>query len=169
MNSEDIHEEIGIEIENIQLTIQELNAIYLDVGGKQPSVRDKMAAAAFLAQFYGGIENILKRISRFYDAPLPKGDTWHVDLFRRFCTPPMYPLPLLFDEPLASELAAYRKFRHVVHHSYGFQLDWERMEEGIRRVENIFERFQENLKEYLRVLPPTTTASSPSGNGCERK
>jgi len=78
-------------------------------------------------------------------------------------------LPPLFDESLASELAAYRKFRHVVHHGYGFQLEWERMEEGIRRVENVFARFQGSLEEYLRALQPMTTASSPAGNGCGRR
>jgi len=154
MKREDIQEEISIEIENIRMTIQELNAIYRDVEGKTPSVRDKTAAAAFLAQFYSGIENILKRISHFLGVPLPSGDTWHVDFFRRFCIPPLHPLPLLFDAPLASELAAYRKFRHVVHHGYGFQLEWERMEEGIRHVDDIFERFLVSLEAYIKALPP---------------
>jgi hypothetical protein len=40
-----------------------------------PTVREQTAAAAFLAQFYNGIENILKRISIFYEVPLPTGDT----------------------------------------------------------------------------------------------
>jgi len=38
-------------------------------------LRDKTAAAAFLAQFYSGIENILKRISRFYHVNLPGQST----------------------------------------------------------------------------------------------
>ena len=78
------------------------------------SMRNKTAAAAFLAQFYGGIENILKRISRFYGVSLPSGNLWHVELFKRFCKPPSEPLPLLFDRTLSEELAPYRKFRHVV-------------------------------------------------------
>ncbi|HLA27361.1 MAG TPA: hypothetical protein VJZ49_05650 [Syntrophales bacterium] len=158
MKREELQEEIGIEIENIRITIQELNAIYRDVGKMAPTVRDKTAAAAFLAQFYNGIENVLKRITRFHGIPLPTGDTWHVDLFRRFCVPPMHPLPLLFDESLASELAAYRKFRHVVHHGYGFQLEWERMDEGIRHVDDIFMRFQERLEAYMRNLQSTTAS-----------
>ncbi len=152
MKHEELQEEISIEIENIRITIEELNAICRDIGTMAPSVRDKTAAAAFLAQFYNGIENILKRISRFHGIPIPTGNTWHVDLFRQFCLPPVQPLPLLFDETLASELAPYRKFRHVVHHGYGFQLEWERMEEGVRRVDDIFERFQEGLESYLRSL-----------------
>ena len=30
--------------------------------------------------------------------PLPSGDTWHIDLFERCCSPPYSPLPALFDE-----------------------------------------------------------------------
>ncbi len=31
-------------------------------------------------QIYGWIENILKRINRFYNITLPTGGTWHIDL-----------------------------------------------------------------------------------------
>ena len=39
-------------------------------------------------------------------------------------------LPLLFGDSLAAALAGYRKFRHVVHYGYEFQLDWPRVREG---------------------------------------
>jgi hypothetical protein len=65
----------------------------------EPTVRENAAAAAFLAQFYNGIENILKRICRCHNVPLPTGDTWHTVLFQRFCSPAYADLPLLFDGP----------------------------------------------------------------------
>jgi len=54
---------------------------------QKPTVREKTAAAAFLAQFYGGIENILKRIHRYYGIPLSTGDAWYIEIFKRFCNP----------------------------------------------------------------------------------
>ncbi|HNV24605.1 MAG TPA: hypothetical protein PKH98_06940, partial [Candidatus Omnitrophota bacterium] len=63
--------------------------------------------------FYGGIENILKRISRFYEVNLPSSELWHVELFKRFCDPPLDPLPIIFDKSLSQDLAPFRKFRHV--------------------------------------------------------
>jgi hypothetical protein len=131
MTSSELVEEIRIELDNIETVLQELAGLYKDVKSGEVSLRNKTAAAAFLAQFYGGIENILKRISRFYDVSLPVGNLWHIELFKRFCDPPGRPLPLLFDKALSEDLAPYRKFRHVVHHGYGFQLDWDRMKEGI--------------------------------------
>lgn len=135
MTPDELREEISIEIEMIENIIQELLALHEEVANREPTTREKTAAATFLAQFYSAIENILKRISKFHKVPLPVGDTWHIDLFKRFCTKPYPPLPELFDESLASDLSPFRRFRHVVYHSYSFQLEWDRMKEGIEKVE----------------------------------
>ena len=152
MKIEDLREEISIELELIESTLRELTSLRNDVTGREPTIREKTAAAAFLAQFYGGIENILKRISYFNTIPIPSGDVWHIDLFKRFCPPAYESLPLLFDAILASEMAPFRKFRHVVYHGYGFQLDWNRMKEGIEKVDNVYLRFKTNLLAYLQPL-----------------
>jgi hypothetical protein len=152
MTVEDLREEINIELENIVRTLEELSALQRDTEGREPTIREKTAAAAFLAQFYNGIENILKRISHYHAVPLPAGDTWHIELFKCFCDPPYPPLPSLFDSSLASEMAPYRKFRHVVHHGYGFQLDWARMAEGIDNVGHVYRRFKVKLEGYLDSL-----------------
>jgi hypothetical protein len=152
MTVEDLREEISIELENIIKTLEELSALQRDTEGREPTIREKTAAAAFLAQFYNGIENILKRISHYHAVPLPAGDTWHIELFKRFCDLPYPPLPSLFDSSLASDMAPYRKFRHVVHHGYGFQLEWERMVEGIDNVDHVYRRFKIKLEGYLNSL-----------------
>jgi len=152
MTATELREEIAIELEALDATVQELVAVRHDVALREPTVREKTAAAAFLAQFYSGIENILKRICHFHVVPLPTGETWHVDLFKRFCSPSYRPLPALFDESLASDLAPFRRFRHVVYHSYGFQLDWSRMQEGIATVEDVLLRVKARLSDYLLAL-----------------
>lgn len=152
MKTEELREEINIELEFIESILQELASLRKDLTGREPTVREKTAAAAFLAQFYSGIENILKRISRFNSIPLPAGDTWHVELFKRFCAPSHDPLPILFDESLESALAPFRKFRHVVYHGYGFQLDWSRMKEGIESIDGVFLGFKLKVLDYLQIL-----------------
>lgn len=97
MNPAQLREEIAIELDALEVTVLELLALNQDLASREPSVREKAAAAAFLAQFYNGIENILKRINRYHNVPLPTGETWHTDLFQRFCSPPHPDLPLLFD------------------------------------------------------------------------
>ncbi len=149
MRGDELQEEISIELESIENTLKELALLRADVSGREPSNREKTAAAAFLAQFYGGIENILKRISRYYAIPLPNGDNWHIELFKRFCDPSFNPLPALFDAQMAEAMGPFRKFRHVVYHGYGFQRDWNRMEDGIEKVEDVYSGFKEKLSDYL--------------------
>ncbi len=149
MKLAELGEEITVELEAIEATVKELLALQRDVAHREPTVREKTAAAAFLAQFYNGIENILKRISRYHNVPLPAGQTWHVDLFQRFCSPSHPDLPILFDEALASALAPYRRFRHIAFHGYGFQLDWGRMVEGVANVQQVFSQFKASLSDYL--------------------
>ena len=152
MTSADLIEEVRIEMDNIEVVLKELSDLYKDVKGKDISTRDKTAAAAFLAQFYSGIENILKRISRFHNVILPTGNLWHAELIKRFCNPPLHPMPLLFDKTLSSDLAPYRKFRHVFHHGYGFQLDWDRLTEGIEKSQSVFDRFKTSIEDYFKTL-----------------
>jgi hypothetical protein len=138
----ELQEEIALELDGLEATVSELTALQRDLADREPSVRERAAAAAFLAQFYNGIENILKRISYHHGVPLPIGDTWHSDLFQRFCSPPYPELPLLFDEAPAGELAPCRRFRRVAFHSYGFQLDWGRMAEGVASAGSVFQRIK---------------------------
>jgi hypothetical protein len=152
VNADDLHDEIAVELEALEATVHELLALRQDVADREPTTREKTAAAAFLAQFYNGIENILKRISLYHSVPLPSGETWHVDLFQRFCAPPYPGLPALLDEQLASDLAPFRRFRHVVFHSYGFQLDWSRMAEGVAQADDVFSRFKLSLIDYLGTI-----------------
>lgn len=152
MKSKELQDEIAVEVEALEQVVYELQALRQELGLNEPTVREKTAAAAFLAQFYSGVENILKRISQFYRVPLPSGETWHVDLFKRFCDPAYFPLPFFFDEGLESDLASFRKFRHVFFHGYGFYLDWSRMQEGVAQIEDVFERFKLNLNDYLATL-----------------
>ena len=85
-SGQDVTREIAIELELMDATVQELLALQRDAAERVLTVREKTAAAAFLAQFYNGVENIFKRISRFHGVPLPTGATWHVDLFKERMT-----------------------------------------------------------------------------------
>jgi len=148
----ELREDIGVELEALAAIVQELLALQVDVADREPTVREQTAAAAFLAQFYTGVENILKRISAYHNVPVPTGETWHVDLFRRFCVPAYPRLPVLFDASLEVALAPYRRFRHVALHSYGFQLEWSHMVEGVAAVENVFAQITAKLTQYLRLI-----------------
>lgn len=152
MKLENLIEEIDIEFESLETVVAELLKLRQEVGEKNPSVRDLTAASAFLAQFYNGVENILKRFYRFLNKPLPKGADWHITLFRSFCDPPEEKLPLLFSRQLDDKLSSFRKFRHVVHHGYGFKLEWEILKPGIDGINEIFNEFKTVVQKVLEHM-----------------
>ena len=152
MTSEDLRYEIETELDFLEQTVNELAALQKDIGDREPTIRERTAASAFLAQFYNGVENILKRINRYQGVPLPTGDSWHIDLFNRFCEPGQKNLPILFDAALAPIMASFRKFRHVVHHGYGFQIEWDRLRGGISQIVSVFDAFRDRLFQYLQTL-----------------
>lgn len=152
MTLESLREEISIELDHMGRIVGEVSSLRCDVEGRTPTVREKTAAAAFLAQFYGGVENIMKRFHRYFKVPLPAGETWHLDLFNRFCRSGHKKLPLLFTKKLALTLAPLRKFRHVVHHGYGFQIEWEMMGQGLANLENVYSDLKLVLETRLDSL-----------------
>ncbi len=151
MTADELKAEVAIEFDVLRQVVNELEALRRDVAGRDPTVREKTAAAAFLAQFYSGIENILKRLSRFYGVALPAGENWHLDLFKRFCPPGQPPLPTLFDDALARPLGAFRRFRHVGHHGYGFQIEWERMR-GVEHVAQVLAAVHDRVEAQLKTI-----------------
>ncbi len=142
MTFEELFEEIKIELKLMETAVQEVIALSKHITGREVTNWEKTAASAYMAQFYTGVENILKRINKFYNLPLSNTEAWHIDLFNRFCSPSEKPLPVLFDDSLKADLTGFRKFRHVVHHGYGFQIEWERLIIGIEKIEDVFLRFR---------------------------
>ena len=87
MNLDLLREEVDVELEAMEVVVREILSLRQDVGQKEPTIRELTAAAAFLAQFYSGIENILKRVTVYNDVQLPVGETWHIELFQLFSKP----------------------------------------------------------------------------------
>ncbi len=52
MRLADLREEISVELEAMEITVNELLALQQDVADREPTIRENTAAAAFLAQFY---------------------------------------------------------------------------------------------------------------------
>lgn len=158
---DELQEAIAIQLEQMGKVVQELLFLRNDVGDREPTFREVAAGSSFLAQFYTGIENILKCISYFHKVPLPTGDTWHIDLFQRFCHPPYKTLPELFNKQMEAELAPFRKFRHVVHHGYTFDMRWDDFKDGINVIEQVFAKLRGRLQTYCIELSQDGSGSAP--------
>jgi len=116
---------------------------------KIPDFIELSAAALILHSFYNGIENILKLITKFYDGGLPNGNKWHMELLESAFVS-NEKRKQIFELEIKELLEEYLKFRHFVRHSYGFQLEWNRMEDLINKVNNFWGIVKDNLTEFMK-------------------
>lgn len=149
LTRDELKTQVHRELERLERVVRELQALYKDVGEGPATLREKAAAGALLASFYMGVENILKRISRYYEMDLPSSERWHVELFERFTEPAAGPLPVLFDASLVPQMDAFRRFRHVVHHGYEFDLEWDRMQRGLQQAAPTLSAFRSRVEDVL--------------------
>lgn len=152
MKADILKDEINLELNELEAIVIKLSEIFNNFQNKEPDIIVKTAAASFTAQFYSGIENILKRISKFYNIQIPRGEDWHIELFKRYCEPPFPPLPAIFDDNLKEELANYRRFRHFVFHGYSSSLKWDILSDGIKNIDSVYHNFKSKLKDIFKNL-----------------
>lgn len=144
--------EIRVELDKMDRIVEEIVALHEEFGEDTPTLRERAAAGQFLGSIYMGVENIFKRIIRFYELEMPEGEDWHVELFRRFRFPVTDPLPVLLPDDLAEAMKPFRGFRHVVRHGYALDLEWERMRMGLHEARPVFEHFRSQVEQFLDGL-----------------
>ena len=104
---EDVLDEVGA----IDETLEKLQHIRSKF---TPQVKDyclEPAMGTYLMNFYNGIENILKRVSKEYYQTMPKGESWHKELLGLSYKPPQGRIAI-FSQSIAEKLHPYRNFRH---------------------------------------------------------
>ena len=115
---------------------------------KEPDFVELSACAMVLQSFYNGIENVLILIFKYYDGKLPQSNRWHIELLEKAFISEESRKQILTGG-IKTELEEYMKFRHFVRHSYGFQLEWERMEGLTKGIHSCWETFKENINKFM--------------------
>ena len=115
---------------------------------KTPDFIEMSAGAMTLHSFYNGIENILTLILKFYDGQLPNSNKWHMEILEKaFVSDERR--KNIFSIDLQTKLEEYLKFRHFVRHSYGFQLEWERMEDLTNGISTLWETIKKDINIFI--------------------
>lgn len=120
MNPEDLKEEISTELKNLDTLIADIIDVYDKASADSPEKLHIASITLYVAQFYTGIENILKRIVKFRSSKLPDGPDSHIELFLIFSENNDPKFPILFDEKIRDEFTSIRRFRHFAVHGYAF-------------------------------------------------
>jgi hypothetical protein len=152
MPFEEYRTECAIELQFLADVVQAIESLLAENTGDSAPLKDRAAAANFVFSFYNGIENLLKRTSKFCTIALPKGEQWHSELAMRFTEAARsdFPtLPHLITGDIHIDLLRLRKLRHVIAHGYAMNLEWGQMKPTIEVVSRVYGRFRHNLEQFL--------------------
>jgi len=143
----ELYEDVLDEVGAIEETLERLREIRNKF---EPQAKDfciEPAMGTYLMNFYNGVENILKRISKEYYQTMPKGESWHKELLALSCCPPQGKTAI-FSQSMVEKLHRYRNFRHRFVSGYGFQLKGEKMLELIDNIGPLWDDIKRAIADF---------------------
>ena len=125
------------------------------------------ALAGVLHSFYNGVENVFQTVAKRVDKQMPSGADWHRELLHQMACKTDDRLPIVSPETL-DRLEPYLGFRHFVRHAYSFWLDWEKMEDLVLELGEVWTAFQQDIKMWLNsesegLVDPGPNSSTRKG------
>lgn len=143
---EQLKQDILYEQRQLDIVISKISRIGEDITDVK-----KAALAAYLMNFYNGVENIMKRCAKEYYKRMPKGADWHKQLLRKSYAGNGGKRPL-FSEEIVDRLYDYLTFRHLFIHGYEFKLKWEEMKSLIENIDELWGKIKERLTAFVSEM-----------------
>ena len=131
------------ELASIERNLKRLKLV-LDQIDSIPEVASSPALASYINDFYKGCERISEVVAVTLDESLPQGKNWHQLLLNQVANTGD-DRPPLWSQSLFLELDQYRKFRHLVLHTYSVDLDAKRVQELAYNLEPVFLKIKEDI------------------------
>lgn len=152
-------QEIRRLITEIQAELSELARVkaVLDEAGAQfadrtPDFLELSGIALNLHAFYNGIENLLRRVALELGEGVPTGSGWHSQLLRTMSLEIPQVRPRVITQETRGKLDEYLRFRHLVRHTYGHELDWGRIRSLLDNLGTAYADFVRDVGEFLNFL-----------------
>ena len=118
----------------------------------EPGFIEISAAGKLLHDFYSAVERIFERIAVRLGPGLPPGEGWHTLLLRGMESEAVGIRPAVIDHQLALRLVEYLRFRHLFRHTYGYELQWEKLRPLVEGLKEIHATLRQQLAGFLAQL-----------------
>lgn len=112
---------------------------------------NRSALALTIHNFYNCLENIFTSIASEFGNEV-SGESWHIDILRRMKLDRKSIRPAVIDEELFSFLNNIRGFRHVVRHSYDYDLDYRRILLLVEDIEKYYDRLIIKIEDFVAFI-----------------
>jgi len=117
----------------------------------KPDFIEKSAAGLFLNSFYSGIENIIFLSLKEFNIKLPNDISWHKTLLEMTIKNNKN-MPVLFQKDNKEKLEEYMRFRHFIRHSYGFNIDINRLKPLINNSIELWDNLKKDIDIFKKSL-----------------
>ncbi len=110
------------------------------------------SVALNLHGFYNGLEHLFELIALHVDASRPEGTNWHQRILDQMALEVPTVRPAIISEDTRDRLNDYRRFRHIVRHTYTFQFDPDRIQPFIEALTLTFEQVNAELIAFVQFI-----------------
>ena len=151
LNNE-LKKEVNFEISEINKLFNEGKPLLDLIKIKEkPDFIEKSAAGSFLHSFYNGIEKLAILIYKGINEKIPNDIKWHKKLLEKtFNSTKNY--PILFNNEYKIQLQDYMEFRHFFRHTYGYNINIEKLKPLINNAEILWEKIRNDINKFLESL-----------------
>lgn len=146
-----LKKEIHDEILNLSRISRQASKLLKEFPGS-PTFVELSAAGKLAHDFYSGVERIFERIALRLGPGLPVGNGWHTILLRGMESSVEGIRSEVIDHSLALRLLDYLRFRHLFRHTYGYELQWEKLRPLVEGIEETLTLLREQVDRFLNKL-----------------
>jgi len=108
--------------------------------------------ASIFHDFYCGVENIFQRIATDLNGGLPSSPAWHKTLLQNMLLEIPEVRPPVVSTETSKLLKMFLDFRHMFRHIYGFDLDFEKLDELDKLYPETYDKFIEEVNQFIAFL-----------------
>lgn len=145
-------EELTVELDEFQRLETDIAEAQSRIDEREPDTFELRALGGILHDLYNGAERICLHIAKEIDRRVPAGAAWHRDLLVQMTTSVLKARTAVLRTETEALLEDYRRFRHLVRHTYGFQLDWIAVKPLLDNASKTIEAFATDIKQFIAFL-----------------
>ena len=138
------------ELQQIERLLSEYNELIEASRTTEPTLIEYTALGSVLQSFYNGVENILQTVAKRVDNSVPEGNSWHKELLLQMGRKNDFRNSVI-SQPTLELLLPYLGFRHVARHVYTFVLDWDKMQDLVWDLKDVWLVVKADVKLFLEA------------------
>jgi hypothetical protein len=139
------------ELNNLKNLEEELISIVKSLKN-DPNHIELRAIGSILHDSYCCIEKMFERIAIILDEDIPEGRDWHIQLLIRMSSEIEEIRPFVISKKLLTRLKEYLRFRHLFRNIYGFELEWEKIQNLTESIPELLNLYKHEISVFIKFL-----------------